>query len=274
MPGRAKKSLGQNYLINSSAALRIVDALRLEPGELVFEIGAGKGALTAHLADSGAITVSLEIDRNLCEELSGRFSAADNVEIVNADVLEIDFDREARRRGKPSCKIIGNIPYMLTSSILLKLPESDRALCSVIMVQKEVAERILEEPGSRNCGVLTIYLRSYLKAEKVMDVGAGSFYPRPAVDSTVCRFYPLKLENAPEDRELFLRFLKKAFSKRRKKLRNSLLDSGAQQKRRIQRELEKQTGVDMNRRAENLNLEEWFRIFESFNDTAGLNETC
>ena len=274
MPGGAKKSLGQNYLVNNSVALRIVEALRPEPGELVFEIGSGKGALTAHLARSGAMTVSLEIDRELCAELSGRFAGTDNVEILNADVRELDFDRETRKRGRTSCKIIGNIPYMLTSSILIKIPDSVSALCSVIMVQKEVAERLLEEPGSRNCGVMTIYLGSYLRTEKVMNVGAGSFYPRPAVDSTVCRFFPLELEGAPEDRKLFLRFLKKAFSKRRKKLRNALLDSGARQKRRIQEEIEKQAGIDMNRRPENLILKEWFMLFKSYKNIVGLNETC
>ena len=274
MPGRAKKSLGQNYLINSSAARRIVEALRLEPGELVFEIGAGKGALTDLLAETGARTVSLEIDRRLCEELRDRFSGTDNVEILNADVMDLDFDSEALNRKSGEYKVIGNIPYMLTSSILLKLPDSHGARCSVIMVQKEVADRILEEPGSRNCGVLTIYLRSYLKEEKVMDVGAGSFYPQPEVDSAVCRFYPLKLEGAPEDKGLYLRFLKRAFSKRRKKLRNSLLNCGAEEKRRIQRELERQTGIDMNRRAENLDLEEWFRLFDSYKNSVGLDEIC
>ena len=274
MPGRAKKSLGQNYLINSSAARRIVEALGLEPDELVFEIGAGKGALTGLLAETGAMTVSLEIDRRLCEELRGRFSGTDKVEILNADVLDLDFDREALNRKSAEYKVIGNIPYMLTSSILIKLPDSRGARCSVIMVQKEVADRILEEPGSRNCGVLTIYLRSYLKAEKVMEVGSGSFFPRPGVDSTVCRFYPLKLEGAPRDKGLYLLFLKRAFSKRRKKLRNSLLNCGAEEKRRIQGELERETGIDMDRRAENLNLEEWFRLFDSYRNTAGLNETC
>ena len=135
MPGGAKKSLGQNYLVNNSVALRIVEALRPEPGELVFEIGSGKGALTAHLARSGAMTVSLEIDRELCAELSGRFAGTDNVEILNADVRELDFDRETRKRGRTSCKIIGNIPYMLTSSILIKIPDSVSALCSVIKSQ-------------------------------------------------------------------------------------------------------------------------------------------
>jgi len=273
MRKRAKKSLGQNYLINEAVARRIVEAARPAAGDLIFEIGAGTGALTSRLAGTGAETVSFEIDGALCGELGERFAGEEGVEIVQADVLEIDFDGEAERRGKEECKIIGNIPYMLTSSILIKLPEAQRARVSVIMIQKEVAERILEEPGNRNCGILTVFLRSYLEIEKVADVGAGSFRPRPKVDSTVLRFSPSPGKGAPADRDIFLKFLKIPFSQRRKKLRNSLLDLSSGDKRRVQRVLEESTGIDMNRRAENLKLQEWFSLFRSYKNTVGFDES-
>ncbi|MBD3178193.1 MAG: ribosomal RNA small subunit methyltransferase A [Candidatus Latescibacteria bacterium] len=273
MPRRAKKSLGQNYLVNDSAARRIVEAVRPAPEDLVFEIGPGRGALTRHLASSGAMTVSFEIDRQHCRDLDEAFSGTGNVSIVEADVLDIDFDGEARKRGRESFKIVGNIPYMLTSSVLIRIPGWKRASLSVIMVQKEVADRILEEPGNRNCGVMTVFLKSYLDAEKVLGVRAGSFRPSPRVDSTVCRFRPVVREGAPADREQFLLFLKLAFSRRRKKLRNSLLEGEAEEKRRLQERLEDSSGVDMNRRAENLKLEEWFSLFESFRIMVGFDET-
>jgi 16S rRNA (adenine1518-N6/adenine1519-N6)-dimethyltransferase len=272
MDGRAKKSLGQNYLVNAGAAERIVEALQPVPGDLIFEIGAGKGALTEHLAESGAMTVSYEIDSRHCGELREVFSGYDNVEIVEGDILEADFDGEARRRGRDSFKIIGNIPYMLTSSILVKLPCWKNAVCAVIMVQKEVAERILEKPGNRNCGIMTVFLQSYLDVERVIDLKAGSFRPPPRVDSTVCRFVPSPEKNFPGDRCSYLNFLKLAFSRRRKKLRNSLLQTGAGEKRELQAALEKSSGIDLNRRAENLNLEEWFSLFEAYGEIVGFDE--
>lgn len=273
MRERAKKSLGQHYLVNEDIGRRIVQAVHPLPGDLIFEIGPGTGALTSQLAGTGAETISFEIDGTLCGELRVRFADQNLVEIVQADVLEIDFDGEAERRGKSEYKILGNIPYMLTSSILIKLPDAEGSRVSVIMIQKEVAERILEEPGNRNCGIMTVFLRSYLEVEKVADVGAGSFRPRPRVDSTVLRFFPSPGRGAPDDRDIFFRFLKIPFSKRRKKLRNSLLDLSSENKRRVQKVMEEETGIDMNRRAENLKLEEWFRLFRAYESTVGFDET-
>ena len=264
MHRKAKKSLGQNYLVTEAVACRIVEAISPEPGELIFEIGPGRGALTSHLSGSGADIVAFEIDRVLAEELKQAFKDKGNVEIVREDILKIDFDEEADKRGKKSYKIIGNIPYMLTSSILLRIPGKTRSIRAVIMVQKEVADRIVTPVGETNCGLLTVFLQSYLNVEKVLHVAAGSFQPRPGVDSAVLRFVPVIREGAPVDRELYFAFLKKAFSMRRKKLRNVLFRKDAAERKVGAEKLEVLSGVDMNKRAENLKLNDWFNLFSSY----------
>ncbi len=273
MQGGAKKSLGQNYLVNERAALGIVESLGLEEGELVFEIGPGRGALTRHLASSAALVTAFEIDAVLCRELRKSFAGAENVEIVRADILRVDLEREAAERDSEKYKVIGNIPYMLTSGILIRLPSLRRSRLSVIMVQKEVAERILTPAGERNCGLMTVFLRSYLKVERVMKVSAGCFSPRPDVDSAVLRFSPVSLEGAPADRSGFFAFIKRAFSTRRKQLKNSLFPAGAEKRRIMAERMEDLSGVDLRRRAENLLLAEWFALYESYLKTAGGHET-
>jgi len=250
MQGRAKKSLGQNYLVNERVALEIVRGLRPEEGELIFEI-----------------------DPLLCRELEERFAATEKVEIVGADIMKVDLDGEAAGRGAGKYKVVGNIPYMLTSGILIRLPSLRGNRLSVIMVQKEVAERILTPAGERNCGLMTIFLRSYLKVERIMKVSAGSFSPRPEVDSAVLRFSPVSLEGAPADRPRYFKFLKKAFSTRRKQLKNSLFPGDPRRRRVLTQRLEALSGVDLSRRAENLGLREWFELYKSYLRTAGGHET-
>ena len=261
---RAKKSLGQNYLVTDAVAGRIVEALSPEQGELIFEIGPGRGALTSHLSASGADVAAFEIDKALAEELKRVFRDNDNIEIVREDILKINFDKEAEKRGKKKYKIIGNIPYMLSSTILLGIPGWDGSTRAVIMVQKEVAERIVTPVGESNCGLLTVFLQSYLNVEKVLKVVAGSFCPRPGVDSAVLRFIPSRKESAPADRAAYFAFLKKAFSMRRKKLRNVLFREDAAAKRKGANRLEILSGVDMSKRAENLKLDDWFNLFSSY----------
>jgi 16S rRNA (adenine1518-N6/adenine1519-N6)-dimethyltransferase len=261
---KAKKSLGQNYLVADAVAGRIVEAISPKAGELIFEIGPGKGALTSHLSASGADIVAFEIDKVLAEELKQVFRDNENVEIVREDILKVDFGTEAEKRGKKSYKIIGNIPYMLTSTIILRIPAETGSTIAVIMVQKEVADRIVTPVGETNCGLLTVFLQSYLKVERVLKVAAGSFRPRPGVDSAVLRLTPVREKGAPVDRELYFAFLKKAFSMRRKKLRNVLFRSDAAAKRAGVKRLETLSGVDMGKRAENLKLEDWFNLFSSY----------
>jgi len=269
----AKKSLGQNFLASPAVAGKIAGALRPAPGELVFEIGPGRGALTGPLAASGATIVAFEIDEPLVALLRERFRDSPNVEIVHADIRMVDFDAEARARGGAAYKIAGNIPYNLTSTILIDLVRWRNCRRAVFMVQFEVGERILAAPGDRACGILSIFLQSYYIIEKVLKVRPGSFTPPPKVESVVLAFTPDSSRNGPEDEERFLAFLKGAFLHRRKKLRNALGGtlgsmradgrSGTEGASAAIAELAERSGVDLDLRPEELDRESWFRLFSA-----------
>lgn len=254
----AKKSLGQNFLVSDGAIKGIISAVTADDGLPVFEIGPGKGALTIPLAEGGTQIAAFEIDEALAEETAGRLEGLNNAEIVLADFREVDLDAEAAARGWDGYALAGNIPYLLTSTVLLSLPPLERCRRAVIMVQKEVGERVLAAPGTRGSGILPVFLQSYLAIKKVMTLKPGSFRPKPKVDSVVLIFAPVSRENAPEDYEGFLSFVKSAFSQRRKKLANALKKvpglPGMDQ-------LETASGVDLSRRPEELVLEEWFALF-------------
>jgi 16S rRNA (adenine1518-N6/adenine1519-N6)-dimethyltransferase len=269
----AKKSLGQNFLVNREAARGIVDGLGLERDELVFEIGPGKGALTEILASRGVRVTAFEIDRALAASLEERFAENEAVEIVREDILKVDFDLEAGKRGGTRYKIIGNIPYMLTSSILLKIPGSEGYERALIMVQKEVADRILTPAGKRSCGLLTVFLQSYSSVNRLMKLSAGSFSPRPGVNSAVLAFTPRRREGAPGNREGYFAFLKMAFSQRRKQLKNSLSGAGGAEGVDFAGRLEYLSGIELARRAETLDLEEWFLLFKAYETIKGCHES-
>jgi len=263
-PGhRAKRSLGQNFLVSKEIAGRIVEEMDAGPGALVFEIGPGRGALTLHLAGTGAHVVAFEIDRSLAGELGTRFGELERMEILHRDIREVDLDREAEKRGFETFSLIGNIPYNLTSTILLGLPGLGRCRAALFMVQREVGERIVAPPGSRQCGILSVYLQSYMDIEKVMRVRPGSFVPRPKVESVVLRFRPRAGDEGPSERAEFLEFLKKAFSRRRKKLRSIFRDLFGMSDAGYLSRLEEMSGASMDHRSEDLSLEQWKSLFEA-----------
>ncbi len=267
--GRAKKSLGQNFLVSERAIRKIVEALRPGEGLPVFEIGPGRGALTIPLAEKGSRIAAFEIDRELAPLLRDACARWPLVEIVEADIRDVDFDAEAEKRGWQRYRIAGNIPYLLTSTILLRLPFSRGCAGAVIMVQKEVGERILASPGERNCGILTVFLRAYLGISEVAKVKAGSFVPPPKIDSVVLDFRPEKKEGAPAGPDEFLSFVKRGFSQRRKKLLNVLRDGRGPEGRSAAEEAFAAAGVNVSKRPEELDLDEWFRLFGIFRQTGG-----
>lgn len=258
---RARRSLGQNFLVSGRVAERIVAALDVMPGELVFEIGPGRGALTKPLAAAGARVVAFEIDENLVQRLRAMGASLPNTEIVRADIREVDLDEEAQRRDAGHFKLIGNIPYHLTSSILLALPGWRRLARATIMMQKEVGERISAEAGSRLCGMLSIFLQSYFIIEKVLSVRPGSFSPPPKVMSVVLGFTPLNPPLGPADRESFLRFLKSCFGQRRKKIKNIVESMFPAEQRRG--EFWSRVGIDSGARPEALSLRDWLELYEA-----------
>jgi 16S rRNA (adenine1518-N6/adenine1519-N6)-dimethyltransferase len=266
----AKKGLGQNFLTAEGVAKRIADAISPGPGDLVFEIGPGRGALTVPLARSGATVVAYEIDGALVDLLREKFETADNVEVCYGDIRAVDFDEAARERGRTSYKLAGNIPYNLTGTILIDLARWRMLSAAVLMVQREVGDRILTEPGKRNCGILSIFLRTYFIMNRVLKVRPGSFMPPPKVESVVLRFAPHTPGRGPEDRGAFLQFLKGCFSHRRKKLRTILGELLDVETAKDWDRLGELSGVDFDMRPEELPLEGWFDLFAASRRVKGL----
>lgn len=254
---RARRGLGQNFLVSRGVVERILDAVTAPPMLPVFEIGPGTGALTIPLAGRGAAVAAFEIDGELAAGLSRELEPYPRAEVITADYRGVDLDAEAAARGWESYAVAGNIPYLLTGTILLGLPGLARCRRAVIMVQKEVGERVLAPPGSRRCGIPSVYLQAYLDVSRVMSVHAGSFRPRPKVDSVVLRLEPAAREGAPEDRGAFLALLKASFAQRRKKLSNALAAAYGQG---AAAGLAAASGIDAGRRPEELTLEEWFAL--------------
>lgn len=259
----AKRSLGQNFLVSRETAGRIVEEAHACPGELVFEIGPGRGALTLPLAGTGACVVAFEVDRSLSRELRERFRESESVEILHRDIREVGLDEEAEKRGFETFTLLGNIPYNLTSTILLDLPGWNRCGAALLMVQREVGERVLAPPGVRECGILSVYMQSYMDIEKVLRVRPGSFSPRPKVESIVLRFTPRKDGRGPGERRKFLEFLKRAFSQRRKKIGSIFRDVFGMGDAGDLKRLGRDSGTSMDDRPEDLSLEQWWGLFET-----------
>lgn len=221
-----KRSLGQCFLVDPGVAARIVEAVRVGPGETVLEIGPGRGALTGGLARvvraGGERLVLVELDDHLAEALERRFGRDPAVEVIHGDILEVEPGALAAPR---SLKVVGNIPYNLTSPILFHLLSPPRPAEILLMVQREVAARILAAPGTRAYGALTVGVRSVAEAESVLRVSSGAFRPRPKVDSSVIRIRPLDPPPLLPVEERRLRGLTRAlFQWRRKQLGKIMRD--------------------------------------------------
>jgi 16S rRNA (adenine1518-N6/adenine1519-N6)-dimethyltransferase len=222
----AKPKLGQNFLHDQQAIERIASALGDLSGQTIVEIGPGRGAITAALAARAQQVIAIELDRELAGFLRDQFPA-DRVRIVQADVLNFDFAAAAAEAGR-RLPVAGNLPYYITSPILLKLAENhaflDRA---VLMAQREVAERIVAGPGSRDYGVLSVTVQMYGPVEPLFTLAPGAFSPPPDVHSTVFRwrFAPRFAELGVEE-AAFLRLVRSAFAQKRKTLANNLRAAG------------------------------------------------
>jgi 16S rRNA (adenine1518-N6/adenine1519-N6)-dimethyltransferase len=221
-----KKSLGQNFLVDPNVQERIVAAAGLGSDDIVVEIGAGLGALTARLGDAAKRVIAVDRDARLVEVLRFELAGRSNVEIVLLDALLFDLGRAAAEAGRPLV-VVGNLPYVVTSPLLFGILEAaaggkviDRA---VLMVQKEFAQRMLAPPGSRVYGRLSVMAQQAAEAEILFHVGPGAFLPPPAVTSSVLRLRPRATPLAPvQDAELFARVVREAFGTRRKMLRRAL----------------------------------------------------
>lgn len=274
MPKTKKPSLGQNFLADRRAADKIVDALGQISDKLVVEIGPGKGALTDTLAQRAGRLIAIELDRMLATELRYKYSRFPNVEILEGDVLTIDFRTVLHRTIgplddlrpiKPSpARVVGNLPFYITSDILLRLFEfHDQFDVIVIMVQREVADRIAARPGSRDYGLLSATAQLYCKVENLFTLPPGAFSPPPKVHSSV-----LRLTVAPRFEELgvppkeFTRFLKTLFGMKRKTLLNNLKEHFQQEKIKVALA---QAGVRADVRAEAVGLDQMAAVFNFLN---------
>lgn len=255
----AKPKLGQNFLHDASAIRRIVAALGDIAEETVIEIGPGNGALTGVLAHHAARLIAIELDPELARRLRA-FVGSERVAIVEQDVLQFDFAAAAREAGR-KLLVVGNLPYYITSPILLHLAASHAALDrAVLMVQREVAERITAPPGSRDYGLLSVTAQMYGPAEPLFTLPPGAFSPPPQVYSTVFRWrFAPRFASLKVDEHGFLAFARKAFAQKRKTLANNLRAAGYEPTR-IQQALE-QARVEPSARAETLSLEVMAQVF-------------
>jgi len=265
-----KPKLGQNFLVDPEAMERIVAALGPLDETTVVEIGPGEAALTELLARRAGRLIAIELDRVLAAQLRMRFTPHPNVEILEADILQLDLGtvlgstpgplRDLRPTGMRKAHIVGNLPYYITSDILLKLfASAERIETMVLMVQKEVAERVTAAPGSRDYGLLSATAQMHGTAEMLFELGPESFDPPPNVRSAVFRMrIQPRFDELRVDRAGFIAFLRAIFAQKRKTVSNNL--KAVYDKAIVGRALER-SGIAPARRAETISLEEMARLY-------------
>ena len=259
-----QKKFGQNFLIDERVLEKIISAAEVNKEDFVLEIGPGIGTMTQYLAENAREVMAVEIDKNLIPILSDTLSAYDNVSILNADILKVDIAKivEEKNGGKP-VKVVANLPYYITTPIIMGLFESHVPIDSItVMVQKEVADRMQSGPGTKDYGALSLAVQYYAKPEIVANVPPNCFMPRPKVGSAVIRL--TRHEQCPvdvEDEKFMFRVIRASFNQRRKTLANGLNNAPDIQvsKEDIAKALE-ELGVGASIRGETLTLEQFARL--------------
>ncbi len=255
-----KKNLGQNFLVNESIALEIIDGACIGENDIVLEIGPGVGSLTRYLLPRANKVVAVELDKNAIPILRENTKEFDNLEIVNADILKVDLNEIFKEDKK--IKVVANLPYYITSPILMYLLENDFGMESItVMVQKEVGMRILASPGTKSYGILTLAVKYFAEASLVTNVGKENFFPIPKVDSVVIKLF-LNDKNKFLDKDLEIKFfqlIKSGFAMRRKNMLNSFASIFDGDKNAVKEFLDK-GNIDGKRRAETLSIEEYIKL--------------
>lgn len=260
---RANKSLGQNFLINQDVIDKIVDSANISKEDLIIEIGPGLGTLTKELLERAGKVICIELDTKMVKILKDRFSLYKNFEIINEDVLKVDLNEIIQNEHK-TCKIVANLPYYITTPIIMKLLEEKLDIESItVMIQKEVADRLIAKPGDRLSGAITYTVSYYAEAEKGLVVPKDSFIPEPEVTSEVIK---LNIRKEPairvKNEQLLFKVIKQAFSQRRKTLVNALASSSMFESKDEVIKLLNAIGIDEKVRGENLTLEQYGKIVE------------
>lgn len=260
----ANKKLGQNFLINDNVIENIIEASNIEEKDLVIEIGPGLGTLTSKLLERAEKVIAIELDDKMISILKDRFKLYNNFILLNDDVLKIDLNSLIKENvgDLEKIKIVANLPYYITTPIIMKLLEDKLGIYSItVMVQKEVADRITTMPGDKLSGAITYSVNYYAEAKKIVFVDKSSFIPAPEVDSEVIK---LDIRKTPvvevDNEEMFFRVIKASFMQRRKTLVNGLVNSGIITDKVRIKEIFDNIGIDMNIRGEKLTIEQFAEL--------------
>lgn len=266
---KANKNLGQNFLINEEVVTNIVDCSNIDKQDLVIEIGPGLGTLTKYLLEKAGKVICIELDTKMLQILEDRFSLYNNFELINNDVLKVDLKNiieKEKAEGKiKKVKIVANLPYYITTPIIMKLLEEELELESItVMIQKEVADRLIAMPGEKNTGAITYSVYYYATSEAIMEVPNSSFIPEPAVTSKVIKLNIRKEPIVtPKSKEKMFKIIKCAFMQKRKTLLNSLTNNKIFQNKQQGIELLKALQINENIRPEELTLEQFEKISDN-----------
>ena len=263
---RANKALGQNFLINQNVVDQIVESSHITKEDLVIEIGPGLGTLTKELLEKAGKVICIELDKKMIKILADRFSLYENFEVIHGDVLQIRLNKiikeEKEKNGFKSAKIVANLPYYITTPIIMKLLEDRLDLESItVMIQKEVADRLIAIPGEKETGAITYSVYYYATSEGIMEVPNDSFIPEPEVISKVIK---LTLRKEPpvevKSRGVMFKIIKSAFMQRRKTLLNALTNTKVFMSKEEGLRILKELDLDENVRAEKLTLQDFAEI--------------
>jgi len=256
----AKKSLGQNFIVDQNYVRKIIASLDLTQTDTVVEIGPGRGAITENLVESRASVIAIELDRDLVPQLRAQFSDSPNFTVIEANATEVDLasllkDQSSKVQDQRA-KLVANLPYYISTPILQHLSTQRHLFDSLIlMFQKEVVDRITAKPGDSERGFLTVLVEAAFDVEKLFDVPPNAFRPVPKVTSAVARFTPKPSQI--KDEEAFRRLVSTAFSQKRKTILNNLKTAYPDSREALER-----AGIDGSRRAETLTLAEWLLLTE------------
>lgn len=268
---KANKNLGQNFLIDENVIEMAIEKSEIDKDDLVIEIGPGLGTLTKYLLEKAGRVICVELDKRMVTILKERFFLYDNFEIINDDILKVNLnDLISKAKDKynlKNAKIVANLPYYITTPIIMKLLENKFDIKSItVMIQKEVADRLAEIPGGKNTGAITYTVYYYGDTEKLLEVPKTSFIPEPSVTSEVIK---INIRKEPPvkviDEKKFFNLIKVAFLQRRKTFLNSLTNNGISTKKELTEILEK-LNIDERIRSEKLTIEDFACISNLLNN--------
>ena len=261
----AKKSLGQNFLIDENIVESIVEKAGITKKDIVIEIGPGLGTLTKYLLEKAYKVICIELDERMINILKDRFSLYNNFELINDDVLKVDLHeliKKNKTENIDNIKVVANLPYYITTPIIMKLLEDKLDIESItVMIQKEVAERLVASPGEKETGSITYSINYYTNPEMLMIVPNNSFIPEPEVTSAVIKLNVLEKPRIEvKDEEKFFKIIKQAFMQKRKTLVNALVNGGTFKTKEEAENVLNTLGIDIKIRGEKLSLEQYGKI--------------